>query len=50
MSIQKRIFTAEGDLSKVAPASLLKSFSVMGNFLEILQRFKENSFQYKKYL
>ena len=40
----------ESDLTKVASAALLKSFSVVGNFLEILQRFKENSFQYKKYI
>ena len=49
-SIQTRISTAESDLSKVAPAVLLQSLSVMGNFLEILQGFKENSFQYKKHL
>ena len=49
-SIQKRIFTAENDLSKATPATLLQSLSVIGSFLEILQGFKENSFQYKKHL
>ena len=49
-SIQRRISTAESILSKVTPAVLLSSLSFMGNFLEILQGFKENSFQYKKQL
>ena len=40
----------EGDLSRFAPAKLLLSLSVMDNFLEILQEFKENSSQYKKQL
>ena len=37
--------TAENDLSRVSLATLMLSFSVMDNFLEILQEFKENSFQ-----
>ena len=49
-SIGRRISTVEGDLSRFAPAKLLLSLSVMDNFLEILQEFKENSFQYKKQL
>ena len=44
MSIEK------SDLSRVAPATLLLSLSVMYNFLEILQKFKKNSFQYSKQL
>ena len=40
----------ESDLSRVAPAALLLSLSVMENFQEILQEFKENSFKYKKQL
>ena len=47
-SIGRRISIAESDLSKFAPATLLSSLSVMENFPEILQEFKENSFQYKK--
>ena len=42
--------TAESDLSRVAPVTLLLSLSVINNFLEILQEFEENSFQYKKQL
>ena len=37
--------TAESDLSKVAPETLLQSLSVTGNFLEILQEFQEFSIQ-----
>ena len=37
--------TAESDLSKVAPETLLQSLSVMGNFLEIWQEFQEFSIQ-----
>ena len=44
----RRTSTAENDLSRVAPATLLLSLFVMDNYLEILQEFKENSFQYKK--
>ena len=40
----------ESDLSRVAPATLLLSLSVMENFLDILQEFKENNFKYKKQL
>ena len=46
--IGRRTSTAESDLSRIAPAALLLSLFVMDNFLEILQEFKENSFQYKK--
>ena len=49
-SIGRRISTAESGLSRVAPATLLLSFSVMDNFQEILQEFKENRFQFKKQL
>ena len=37
-------------LSKVVPAMLLKSLSLMVNFLEVFQGFTKNSFQYKKHL
>ena len=40
----------ESDLSKVLPATLLKSLSVMGNFLDVFREFTKNSFQYKKHL
>ena len=40
----------ESDLSKVLPATLLKSLSVMGNFLDVFPEFTKNSFQYKKHL
>ena len=46
--IGRRTSTAESDLSRIAPAALLLSLFVMDNFFEILQEFKENSFQYKK--
>ena len=46
----KRISTAESDLSRVAPAKLLLSLSVMDNFLEILLEFQKNSFEYNKQL
>ena len=49
-SIGRRMFTAESDLSRVAPATLLLSSFVMDYFLGILQGFKENGFQYKKQL
>ena len=37
--------TAESDLSKAAPETLLLSLSVMSNFLEILQEFQRFSIQ-----
>ena len=40
-SIGRRISTAESDLSRVAPATLLLSLSVMDNFQEILQKFRK---------
>ena len=49
-SVGRRISTAENDLSRVSPATLLSSLSVIDNFLEILQEFKKNSFQYNKQL
>ena len=49
-SIGRRLSTAESNLSRVAPVRLLLSLFVMDNFLEILQEFKESSFQYKKRL
>ena len=47
-STEKRISTAESDLSRVKPVTLLLSLSVMDNFLEILQELKKNGFQYKQ--
>ena len=47
-SIGRRISTAESDLNRVAPVTLLLTLSVMDNFLEILQEFKKNGFQYNK--
>ena len=38
----------ESDLSKAAPAMLLKSLSAIGDFQESFQEFNKNSFQYKK--
>ena len=49
-SIGGRISAETNGLSRVAPAMLLLSLSVMNNFLEILQEFKKNSFQYIKQL
>ena len=49
-SIGRIISTVEGDLSWVAPATLLLALSVVDNFLKILQEFKQNSFQDKKQL
>ena len=41
-SIGKRISsTAESDLSRIAPATLLLSLSIMDNFVEILQKFRK---------
>ena len=42
--------TTKRDLSTIVPATLLKSLSVMGNFLVVFQEFNKNSFQYKKHL
>ena len=42
-SIGRRRFRVERDLSRVAPATLLLSLSVMDNFLKILQEFKKNT-------
>ena len=47
--VLRKVFTRERDLSKDAPTTLLKSFSVMGDFLEIFQKLNKNSFQYKKH-
>ena len=49
-SIGRIMPTAESDLSRVSLVTLMLSFSVMDNFLEILQEFKENSFQCKTQL
>ena len=38
---KKNIHKAESDLSQVASLTLLQSLPVMGNFLEIVQGFKE---------
>ena len=42
--------TTKSDLRKVAPATLLQSLYVMGDFLEIMREFQKNSFHYKKHL
>ena len=47
-AILRIISTTERNFSKVV--TLLKSISVMGNFLEIFQEFNKNSFWYKKHL
>ena len=49
-SILRKITTMESDLNKVVHATLLKSLSIMANFLEVFQDFNKNSFQYKKHL
>ena len=40
-SVGRRISTMESDLSRVAPATLLLSLSVVDNFLEILPKFRK---------
>ena len=40
----------ETDLRKIVLVSLLKSFLLLGNFLEDFQELNKNSFQYKKCL
>ena len=40
----KKVSITESDLSKVSSATLLKSLSVMGNFLRILQKFSKTVF------
>ena len=47
MCILRKVSITERDLSKVTPATLLKSLSILGNFSEILQGFNKNNFQYK---
>ena len=49
-SILRKLTTMESDLSKVVPSTLLKSLSVIGNFLEVFKEYNKNSFQYKKCL
>ena len=49
-SVLREITAMESDLNKVVPATLLKSLSVMGNYLEVFQEFDKNCFQYKKHL
>ena len=39
----------ERDLSKVTPATLVKSLSVIGKFLELFQEFSKYNLQYKKH-
>ena len=43
-------FPRDSCFSNVAPATLLKPLSVMGNFLEVFQEITKYSFQYKKHL
>ena len=45
----RKALIRESDLSKDAPATLLKSLSVMVDFLEIFQELNKNSFQHKKH-
>ena len=45
---QKNIHYGER-LSKGAPATLLKSLSVISHFLEIFRKFKKNGLHYKKH-
>ena len=47
-NILRKLATMESDLSTIVPATLMKSFSVMGNFLETFQVFNKNSFQFKE--
>ena len=49
-SVLREITAMESDLNKVVPATLLKSLSVMGNYLEVFQEFDKNCFQYNKHL
>ena len=49
-NILRKIIAIESNLNNVAPATLLKPLSVMGNFLEVFQEFTKNSFQHKKHL
>ena len=46
-NVLRKITTTKSDLNKVIPATFLKLLSVMINFLEILQEFSKNCFQYK---
>lgn len=41
----KKVSIKERDIIEDAPEKLLKSISVMGDFLEIFQEFNKNSFQ-----
>ena len=43
-SILRKIITMKSDLNKVVLSTLLKSVSVMGNFLEVFQELNKNSF------
>ena len=43
-SILRKITTMKSDLNKVVLSTLLKSVSVMGNFLEVFQELNKNSF------
>ena len=43
-SILRKITTMKSDLNKVVLSTLLKSLSVMGNFLEVFQELNKNSF------
>ena len=43
-NILRKMNTMKRDLSTIVPATLLKSLSVMGNFLVVFQEFNKNSF------
>ena len=43
-NILRKMNTTKRDLSTIVPATLLKSLSVMGNFLVVFQEFNKNSF------
>ena len=38
-SILRKITIMESDLNKVVPATILEALSVIGNFLEVFQKF-----------
>ena len=47
LCILRKVSIRDSDLSKNAPSTLLKSFRVMGKFLEMFQEFGKKSFPYK---
>ena len=45
LCILRKVSITKRDLSKITPAALVKSLSVTGDFLELLQEFNKNSFE-----